>query len=185
MRRTIERVKGALMQRIAGMVQRVVLQSLTNSEGIQLVSVRGIGGNIRKTAERFEAAGLTSYPTEGEGVQFAVNGNTDHPVVLGLVNRLKRPTNGVAGETQLYNEFDSEVHLKADGTIELHAGGAVDFVALAAKVKSEMDTFRALYDAHIHVTTATVGVGPVGVIAPTVSTAGPSTTTAADKVKAE
>lgn len=48
------------------------------------------------------------------------------------------------------------------------SSSAADFVALSTKVKTEFTSIKAIFDAHIHITTATVGATPTpGVIAPT------------------
>jgi hypothetical protein len=67
-----------------------------------------------------------------------------------------------------------------DGT-----GSAVEFARMKAafdQLKNEVNALVTAYNAHIHITTATVGVGPPGVIAKTLSTATPPT---ADMTAAE
>jgi hypothetical protein len=52
--------------------------------------------------------------------------------------------------------------------------GGEDFVALADLVSARLDLIQATFDAHIHITTATVGATPTpGVIAPTATPIGP------------
>jgi phage gp45-like len=127
LQRVIDRLRREINNRINGAIQRVVLSALDDSGGLQVATVKGVGDHVRR-AERIQPAGLTSSPTAGEGVQVAIGGNTDHPIVVALENRAKRP-NTAPGETKLYNEFGSEVHQKIDGTTEIHAGGAVLGVA--------------------------------------------------------
>ena len=73
--------------------------------------------------------------------------------------------------------------ISVDGVQVVLMGGAdwaVQYTALKAAFDAfvaNFNTFIGVYDAHIHITTATVGVGPVGVISPTVATGTP---TAAD-----
>jgi hypothetical protein len=57
-----------------------------------------------------------------------------------------------------------------DMTIEAAGNKAL---ALAQETKAALDAIQQAYDAHIHITTATVGLGPPGTIAPTTSTVGP------------
>lgn len=182
-KRAIDRAIAAITARLRSMVQRVVLSSLADSGGIQIVTVKGLGPHVRK-AEHMQPAGLTSRPTAGEGVAVAVNGNTDHLVVLGMANRSHRPTDLAAGDTAIYDEHDGEIHMSATG-IELHQGGATDFVALAQLVLDELNDIRTDFDTHIHTTTATVGVGPAGVISIPTALMGPASSVAASKVKAE
>jgi len=88
----------------------------------------------------------------------------------------------------------SQVHIRPDGEVHLAENEAADYVALAELVKDEIDALRSTvdslvtaYNAHIHVTTATVGLGPPGVISATTSTASAPAAVgdvAAEKVKA-
>ena len=93
-------------------------------------------------------------------------------------------------------EGGAQVHVRPDGEVHLAANEAADYVALADLVKGEIsalrDTVNSLvtaYNAHIHVTTATIGASPTpGVISPTTSTASPPAAVgdvAAEKVKAD
>lgn len=88
------------------------------------------------------------------------------------------------------------VELTPAGDVLLHSGGAVDFVALAAKVKAELDAMRstlaslvAAYNGHTHL--IPVYTAPVGTPAPTPPTTSQATPpapiglVAASKVKAE
>ncbi len=68
---------------------------------------------------------------------------------------------------------------------EINLGQSTEFVALANLVKAELDAMASTFDAHIHITTATVGTGPPGVISPTTTPQSPIGDVAATKVKAE
>lgn len=91
---------------------------------------------------------------------------------------------------------DTAAHFRPDGEIHLGSDEATDYIALADLVKTEIsalrDTVNSLvtaYNAHIHITTATVGASPTpGIISPTTSTATPPAAVgdvAATKVKAD
>jgi len=90
------------------------------------------------------------------------------------------------GEKELYsitpatNTKSAYLKLCVDGSIEIN--GATDFAVAYTDLKSAFDTlvtdFNNLvtaYNDHIHVTTATVGIGPPGTIAVTTSTGTPTT----------
>jgi len=90
----------------------------------------------------------------------------------------------------------SHIHIKPDGEVHLGSEPAADYVALAQLVKDEVTALRntvnslvTAYNAHIHITTATVGAGAVpGVISSTASQASPPAAVgdvAAEKVKAD
>jgi phage gp45-like len=182
-RRAIDKALRPVRNRLRSVVQRAVLDSISDSEGVPIVQVKLIGDHVRR-AESFQPAGLSSKPSAGQGVGLAINGNTDHMAVLGLYNRAHRPTDQATGDTRLYDEHGGEVDMTATG-IKLHQGGATDFVALAAKVLTELNDIRTKFDAHTHVTTATIDAGPVGALAPPAPPMGAASSTAAAKVKAE
>jgi hypothetical protein len=75
-------------------------------------------------------------------------------------------------------EIGGDAKISCDGNIEINGGeneGLVIIQKLTDKLnglQNTVNSFVNAYNAHIHTTTATVGVGPaVGVISPTVSTA--------------
>ncbi len=81
------------------------------------------------------------------------------------------PSNAVLGK-----DGGTQIHV-ADGKIELGAEASADKASLDSKLqteltrlKTELDALKVIFDAHIHVTTATVGAGPTpGVISPTLT----------------
>lgn len=78
-------------------------------------------------------------------------------------------------------------HVTLAATSMLHLGTdtATAFVALANLVDARLATIQAAFDAHVHITTATVGATPTpGVIASPAPPIGPLATVAATKVKA-
>ena len=71
------------------------------------------------------------------------------------------------------------IHIKRDATVTILGDddNAVRFSKLKTAFDALKDDFNNLvtaYNAHIHITTATVATGPAGVIAPTTSTGTPS-----------
>jgi hypothetical protein len=94
-----------------------------------------------------------------------------------------------AGEERVYS-YDKDgnvlasVYCNAQEETVINAGEdwAIQFTEMKKafdQLKADHDNLASLYNAHIHITTATVGlappVGTIGVIAPTLSTSTPST----------
>jgi hypothetical protein len=89
---------------------------------------------------------------------------------------------------------DGDVTITSDGNVTTSAtetvvqdgtDWAIQFTAMKTafdQLKNELNALVTVYNAHIHITTATVGMGPPGVIAPTVST-GTSPTASMDGAK--
>ncbi|MCL2245855.1 MAG: hypothetical protein FWC10_01940 [Lentimicrobiaceae bacterium] len=73
-----------------------------------------------------------------------------------------------------------DIALDVDGDIVINGGkndGLVIIQKLTDKLndlKNSLNDLITNYNSHIHVTTATVGVGPAGVLSPTTSTASPA-----------
>lgn len=86
------------------------------------------------------------------------------------------------GENNYVKVEDGKVTVNAD-LVELAEAGAGDFAVAFDDMKQAFDTLKqhlndliTAYNAHIHITTATVGASPTpGVIAPTTTTGTPST----------
>lgn len=127
------------------------------------------------------------YPLKADGDNGLISPaiNTDR---IGLRTRL--------GTTEISVLDDGTVEIVAtgssvilDGTNATFHGGSDSAVAYTDlksafdALKSDLNALVTAYNAHIHITTATVGTGgPIGVIAPTTSTGSPS---AADMSGAE
>lgn len=132
-------------------------------------------------------------PVDAEVLVVHPMADADQPSVIGTDQRGKRPTakpgggevpEGAGG---LHFLGTWGVYLGDDG--KTYLGGAEpadDFVALAQKVLTELNDIRQKFDAHIHVTTATVGATPTaGVIAPPSPGMGPASSVAAANTKAK
>jgi len=113
-----------------------------------------------------------------------VNGDT---FIVGFINK---DLVAEVGENRLFSTDEDgnlafEARIRNDGTFEI--GGSVDNLIRFNKLKSAFDELKTdfnnlvtAYNAHTHITTATVGTGPPGIIAPTTSTGTPSTADMAD-----
>lgn len=127
---------------------------------------------------------------------FDMHGLTDPVAVMGWYNDAEALSPAPDTSDMVLGEHGGPViHIGGD-QVNLYqkSGSGHDFVALAQKVLDELndvkldfDGFKTAYDAHTHVTTATVSAGPIGVISPTTSSAPTPHTpqsVAAAKVKA-
>ncbi len=103
--------------------------------------------------------------------------NLSDPVALpGFYPDSKALADAHVNNTVLGKDGGTQIHV-ADGKIELGAEGSSDKASLDSKLqteltrlKAELNALKAIFDAHIHITTATVGAGPTpGVISPTLT----------------
>lgn len=143
------------------------------------------GHNV--TAELYLSPGDDSVPQKDDFTTLVKVEGKGKYIAVGILNN----SEGIEkGEKRLYSRDangaeQSEIHLKNDGTIVINNG--TDFLVryneletAFNQLKQDFDDFvSTVYGVHIHpaVTTATVGIGPVGVvtISPTTSTGSPST----------
>jgi hypothetical protein len=126
--------------------------------------------------------GLDSNPVKNTVAIYTPTSVSGDGVVFGYVNPDQKAD---VGEFRTYATDADGVEvfytwLKNDGTAEI--GGDSDYMVRYSELESAFnelrDDFNQLvtdYNAHIHTTTATVGVGPVGVISPTTSQGSAST----------
>ncbi len=130
--------------------------------------------------EVLEPIGVHFLPSLDEDMAvFEVNGSADNRFVALASQRGHRPQDlTAAGSGGLHFLGAWRVFLDDDGTLHLGERDAPDWVALASlvlaelqDVKADLDGFKSTFDNHIHVTTATVGLGPAGTIAPTLTLA--------------
>jgi phage baseplate assembly protein V len=186
-----------IMNKLRLLVSRGVVRVVDDAKKMQSLQVELHEGELHDQVERFQDFGFTSVPKpEAEAIYLSVGGNRAAGVVVAVSDRQYRPTGMAEGDVCLYTESGERVYLnKADDVVHIGAKSAADWVALAADTKAEISALRdtvdsliTAYNAHIHITTATVGLGPaVGVISPTTSTATPPAAVgdvAATKVKA-
>jgi phage baseplate assembly protein V len=192
----MQRMLQPIMNKLRLLVSRGVVRVIDDAKKMQSLQVELHEGELHDQVERFQDFGFTSVPKpEAEAIYLSVGGNRAAGVVVAVSDRQYRPTGMAEGDVCLYTESGERVYLnEADDVVHLGAKSAADWVALAADTKAEISALRdtvdsliTAYNAHIHVTTATVSAGPPGVLQPPASAASPPAAVgdvAATKVKA-
>ena len=156
---------------------------------VSVSKVKGLG-NDSQVLHCF-APGVEINPADNSNLAIQMVGGFS--VAVGGVNQDIEPDTE-RGEKRFFSTDDTGkgikaiVKFKADGTLELN--GATDSAVLYSKMLAEFNKLNAKYDdlvskynAHIHITTATIGATTVpGIISPTVSSGTPSD---ADMTQAE
>ncbi len=172
--------------RVANMLVRFVVDSVDDSSGFQKLSVEALATEGIDEVEHMQPGGLTHHSLPGaEGVLLSLGGSREIVIALAAANRDARPNDLLDGETALYSiPHGIQVKLDAAGILHLGAPTGADFVALAALVLAELSKIQTAFDAHTHITTATVSTGAPGVLAAPASPIGTIPTVAATKTKA-
>lgn len=176
--RMVSRIIAPLRRRVQLMVGRAVLSVIDDTKKVQTVKVDLLSDEVSEDVERFQNYGHTAVPFKDcEAVVVFVGGSRAHGIIVATDDRAKRPTGLAEGDSALYNGNGVRVLCDQAADQVLLGNTPAEFVALENLVKAELDalkstidTFIGVYNGHIHVTSATIGVGPaLGVIAPTVA----------------
>lgn len=128
-----------LRRRVRLMISRAVLSAISDGQGIQLVQVKLLDGEVRDGVERFQNYSFTSVPLPGaEGIMACVSGNRDHGVIIAMDDRRYRIKDLQPGEAAMYTHRDKEAHkhrikFNDDGTMDVMAKG-INLIA-AEKVR--------------------------------------------------
>jgi phage baseplate assembly protein V len=174
-----------LRHRVDATVARVVIEKVNDALKTQRVTVSILAGETAPDVEHFQPYGLSFTPPVGsEAIGLAVAGARSHTLVICAQHPGERPTESPARTGGLYTNGEWRLYIDASGVVHLGAETGAEFVALAQLVRTQLDDIRAKFDAHIHTTTATLGLAGVAVVAPPTALMGPAQSVAASKVKA-
>jgi len=154
--------------------------------GPSIIATASASGEKGETAQVFSSGGIISNPAKGT-IGLRISKGSLDIVVASMNYKIPLPEN--QGEAYLFSTDEegnllSKLYLDEEGNFIFNDGSdfAVRYSALETaynEVNGKLNDLITAYNAHIHVTTATVGLPPptgsIGVISPTVSTAVPST----------
>jgi len=111
----IRPVKNRIMLAIA----RGVVESIDDTQGVQLVKSRFLAGEIRDKVERFQNFGFTSNPPkDSECVALFPGGNRENGFIVSVDARGVRIKDLATGESAQYNAFGDKWHLKSNSDLE-------------------------------------------------------------------
>lgn len=156
--------------------------STSVKDGFRFVKMLIFGRDDVQDVHEVSPYGTDANPIKDITAIYAKTGSRGETICIGYVNKNRLSD---VGEHRIFStDSDGEVqmflHLKNDGTAEF--GGDADFMVRYNELETAFDELKSdfndlvnSYNSHIHTTTATVGTGPVGVIAPTTSTGSKST----------
>lgn len=108
-----------LRNRVYTMITRAVIETVNDTDGMQLVKVNLLAGEARDGVERFQNFGFSSHPPDSsECVAVSIGGNRDHLIIIVADDRDSRITGLIKGESVQYNDKGEFWKIKTDGTIE-------------------------------------------------------------------
>lgn len=177
-----------MISKLRSLVSRAWFGTVNDGTPIQEVQAQYKGlRRINDEVRLLQPFGFRAVPPVGsEAILFAVGGATDDAVAVGAFSYEDAPPLGSPPKAVgLYALGTFRVYLDPESGQLVLCGeaedgrSAADAVAVAGATKAELEALQATvdslvtaYNAHIHVTTATIGGGGTpGVIAPTTSVA--------------
>lgn len=118
LRNTVLSLLQPLRNRVAGMVARAAVTLVNDSKRMQELQLQLLAGETIADAERVQNYGFTSKPFPPSGEQAAeavvlfVGGGRDHPLIVAVDDRRHRPQGFADGESALYDDQGTRVHLQ-------------------------------------------------------------------------
>lgn len=109
-----------IINRIKVMLAKALIDSVDDSQEIQIIKIKGLAGEVQPEVERIQNYGFTSNPPAGsEVVRGNIGGNTDHAVAFAVDSGKHRKKNLKTGEVSLYDLTGSFIILREDGNMEI------------------------------------------------------------------
>ncbi len=157
-------------------------------ENRRIIKVLGLGASAARTGHLIQGFGEDANPVGNWMPIYADTENRGQPIIIGFVN--PEATVGL-GEKKIFstNEDGSAescmIHLKNDGTAVIKGEG--DFMVRYNELetgfnqlKADLNALVSVFNSHVHITTATIGLGGPGTIAATTTAGTESEATIAD-----
>ena len=169
MREFVSEMIKPLRNRVYTMITRAVLETVKDDKGMQLVKLKLLADETRDDVEHFQSFGITSNAPEGsECLAFSVGGNREHLVAVAIGDRKTRFKNLASGETAIYTDDGTVIHLKKGGIIKVLAATKLDVDAPLLELGTGIlekvlngETFQTKYNAHTHPFTGNLGITAV------------------------
>lgn len=137
----VDRLLAAQQRRMSGIVRRAIVQLVDDSKGTQLLQVAVLGeDDPRDQVEHMQPAGYKSVPLVGsEAVILAAGVDGANSVAAVVHDKAARPKGWEPGDVGLYHLKTGGLllRLRADGTIQIQAGRAVEIEA-NVKIKGDL-----------------------------------------------
>lgn len=141
----IRRAIAPIQRRVMLAIGRAVIRASRDGEGMQVLKVSLLDGELRDRVERMQEYGFTSRPLDGcEAAAVFVGGDRGHGLIVATDDRRHRKTGLQPGEAALYTDEGDYILLKRGRIVEVVAGSALDVTApeatVTASTKVTLDT---------------------------------------------
>ena len=162
-------------------IGQTIEKNRDGENNVRMLQVEITEPNDKQSIEQIAFSGEDNAPVEGDTVAI-IEVSESYKIAIGVQDSIDPEVE--TGERKIYSQdsggIQAFVYLKNDGQLILNGTGdfAVRYNELKTAfdgLKDDLNSLISSYNAHIHVTTATVLVGAIGIISPTTSTGTPST----------
>lgn len=109
-----------MKDRLLLMVGRAVIRAVNNTPNIQELQLAVMAGESIDRVQSMQHFGFTSNPPVGsEGIVVALGGSRENCIVIATENRKVRFKNTAPGESAIYTDDGTYIHLKKAGQVEV------------------------------------------------------------------
>lgn len=130
-----------VVSRIKSVVGKALIESVSDSNDIQLVKISGLADEVQSNIERVQDYGITSNPpVESEAVVLYINGGKDHGIVIKTDSSEYRVQGLASGEVCIYSQFGQKILLDENGDIVFNDG--TDFAVAFNELKTGFDNLK-------------------------------------------
>jgi phage baseplate assembly protein V len=137
--RMVSKMLAPLQRELRLMIARCVITLVDSGNGVQVMQVKLLDGEVRDNVENFESYGFTSKPHAGaEGLFASVSGNRDHGIVVAVGNRKLRLTGMETGEVAIYTDEGDFIKLKRERNIEVVSGTKVTITTPIVEMSQDL-----------------------------------------------
>lgn len=111
-----------LKNRVLLMIGRAVIAAVDDSKDIQEAQISVLAGEAMERIPRIQEFGFASNPPkDSEAIVVALGGNRENLVIIGTDNRAVRFKDLGSGESAVYTDDGTYIHLKKGGLVDVLA----------------------------------------------------------------
>ena len=133
--RELRRLLDPIRRKLRLIFSRSIVVVVRDDEGLQILQVKGLPGEVLDGIERFQNYGFTSVPLVGaEAILGFIGGARSHGVGVAVDDRRHRKKGMAFGEVAVHTDEGDSIHFKRGKIIAVTSGTEVDVNAPTIKL---------------------------------------------------
>lgn len=138
--RGLKKLGDRMSRGLGNLLARAVLSGLAKQEGLQVLQLKVLAGEVKDGVELFEPYGHTGVALDGaESVVAFMDGSRTHAIALVQTDRRYRPKDLQPGETCHYGRDGQRVVMRNGGKVEVEAATEVKITTTKVKLIADVD----------------------------------------------